>query len=112
MGEKDERKNRVYVGFIDVEVYDKVNREVSWQVLRMYNMGGKPLSVIKNMYLDSLAYVRVKGDDNEWFRIDSGVRQGSIMPPWLFNVHIGPVMKEEKMGMRRMGVRFLEKGRD
>ena len=54
------RKNRLYVGFIDVEkAYDKVNREVLWQVLRMYDVGDKPLSVIKNMYLNSLAYVRV-----------------------------------------------------
>ena len=48
------------MGFIDVEkAYDKVNREVLWQVLRMYDVGDKPLSVIKNMYLNSLAYVRV-----------------------------------------------------
>ena len=48
---------------------------------------------------------------SERFRIDSGVRQGCIMSPWLFNVHINAVMKV-KMGMRRRNARFLEKGRE
>ena len=33
------------------------------------------------------------------FRIDSGVRKGCIMSPWLFNVYMYAVMKEMKMGM-------------
>ena len=49
---------------IDLEkVYDRVNREALWQVLRMYDVGGKLLSRIKNMYYDSLACVRVKGGE-------------------------------------------------
>ena len=41
-GEKARKKKRiVYVGFIDLEkAYDRVNREVFWQVLRMYDGGG------------------------------------------------------------------------
>ena len=42
----------MYVGFIDVEqAYDRVNREALWQVLRMYDVGGKMLNGIKNMYV-------------------------------------------------------------
>ena len=40
-----------------------VNREALWQVLRMYDAEGKPLSVIKSMHVDSSAYVRVEGDE-------------------------------------------------
>ena len=36
---KQERKNAVYVGFIDLEkAYDRVNREALWKVLRMYDV--------------------------------------------------------------------------
>ena len=45
------------------------------------------------MYVGSSAYVRVNGDESEWFRIDSGVRQGCTMSPWLFNIYIDGVMK-------------------
>ena len=49
------------------------------------------------------ACVRVKGGESEFFRINSGVRKGCIISPW---------MKEVKMGMGRRGVRFQEEGRE
>ena len=59
------------------------------------------------MYVDSSAYVRVKGGESEWFRIDSGVREGYIMSLWLFIVYMDAVIKEAEMGMGRRGVKFL-----
>ena len=47
------------------------------------------------MYVDSLACVKVKGGESEHFRIDGGVRQGCIMPPWLFNIYMYAVKKGE-----------------
>ena len=34
------------------------------------------------------------------------------VPPWLFNVYMGVVVIEVKMGMTRRGVSFLEHGRE
>ena len=42
----------------------------------------------------------------------SGVRQQCIISPWLFNVYLDGVMKEVKMGMGRVGVRFQEERRE
>ena len=81
----------MYVGFM----------EVLWQVLKMYDVGGKLLNGIKNMYVNSLVCVRVKGGKSECFRINSSVRQGCIMSLWVFNVYMNAVMKEVKMGMGR-----------
>ena len=40
IGEKAwEKKCRVYVSFIDLEVYHRFNWEALWQVLRMYDVG-------------------------------------------------------------------------
>ena len=39
----------------------------------MHGVGGKLLSGIKCMYVDSLACVRIKGSKNEQFRLDRGV---------------------------------------
>ena len=59
-----EKKCTMYMSFIDLEkVYDRVNREDLWQVLRMYDVGSKLLSGIKSMYIDSSDYVRVKGGE-------------------------------------------------
>ena len=44
------------MGFMDLEMaYDSINRKALWQVLRMYDVGGKLLSGIKSMYVNSLA---------------------------------------------------------
>ena len=77
----------------------------------MFDVGDKLLSQIKSIYVDSSGCFRVKGGESEWFMIDNGVRQGCIMSPWLFNVHMDGVMNEVKMGMGRRGVSFLEDGR-
>ena len=33
---------------------DRVNREALWQILRIYDVGGKLLNGIKNMYVNGL----------------------------------------------------------
>ena len=68
------------------------------------------MSGIKSIYVDISACVKVKGDESEQFRIDSGVRQGGIMSPWVFKVHMDGVMKEVNMELGRRGVSFLEVG--
>ena len=60
----------------------------------MMGWGSKLLGGIKSMYVDSLACVRVKGGEREWFRIDSGARQ--VMSPGLFNVYMDAVRNEVK----------------
>ena len=59
------------------------------------------------MYVDSSSCARVQGGESELFRIYSGVREGCIMSPWLFNLYMDEVMKEVKMGMGRRGLRLL-----
>ena len=73
-----EKKWRVYVGFMDLKkAYDWVNWEALWQVLRMYDVGGKLLNGIKSMNVNILLCIRVKGGKSEFFlNIDSDVRQG------------------------------------
>ena len=86
------------------KAYERVSREALWQqVLRMYDVGGNLLNGIKSVYVNSLAFVRVKGGKSECFVIDSGVRQGCDMYPLLFNVYMDAVMKEVKMGMGSRG---------
>ena len=81
------------MGFMDLEKgYDRINREELWQVLRMYDVGGKLLNGIKSMYV-----------------YNSGVRQGCTMSPWLYSVYMDAVMKKVEMGMGRRRVRFQER---
>src|SRR5678816_1628876 len=102
-------KNKLYLGFMDLQqAYDRVNREALWQVLVIYGVGFRLLNGIKSMYDDSEACVRINGVNGDWFRINSGVRQGCVMSPWLFNLYMDGVMKEFEVGMAGNGVRMME----
>ena len=46
-----------------------------------YDGDGKVLNCIKTVYVNSLAYVRVRRCESECFRIDSGVRQTCVSCP-------------------------------
>ena len=55
--------------------------EALWQVMRMYDVGGKLFNDIKSMYVNSLSCFRVKGGESECFKINGVVRQGCTMTP-------------------------------
>ena len=78
-------------------MYDRVNREALWQVLKMYDVGGKFLNGINSMYANSLACIRVNGGESKCFKIDSGV-QGFVVTLWCFNVYMDAVMKGGENG--------------
>ena len=42
-------------------MYDRVNREAIWQMLRMYDVGGKLLNGIKSIFDNGLACQSKKG---------------------------------------------------
>ena len=81
------RKNIVSESFIDLEkMYNRVNREALWEVLKMYDIGGKLLNGIKRMYINSSASVRVKRSENELFKIVGYNRVASC--PFGFSMYI------------------------
>ena len=74
-----------------------------WQMPRVYGVGGKLLKAVQSFYIDSRACVQVGNDVSEWFQVNVGLRQGCVMSPWLFNVHMDGVV-------RKVNVRVLGKG--
>ena len=68
-----------------------------------YGVGGKLLKAVQSFYIDSRACVRVGNDVSEWFPVNVRLRQGCVMSPWLFNVHMDGVVQE-------VNVRVLGKG--
>ena len=61
------------------------------------------MKAAQSFYVDSGACVRVGNDKSEWFPVHFGLKQGSVMSPWLFNVYMDGVVRE-------VNVRVLGKG--
>src|SRR5678815_933392 len=93
------------------QAYNRINKEALWQMLVIYDAGGKLLNGIKSMYNDSKACERINRVESDWFNINSRVRQGCVMSPWLFNLYMDGVMKELEVGVTGDDVRMMENGR-
>ena len=80
--------------FIDFKAaFDSLDREVLWQLLDHYGIPAKIISIIKNTYKDSSCKIKVEGCLTDSFKIKTGVRQGCIWSPLLFNIVIDWVLR-------------------
>ena len=76
---------RLYCAFVDYsKAFDLVNRSALWHKLIQQGVGGKILTVIKNMYLEAKSCIKADGSISNFFDILTGVRQGENLSPTLF----------------------------
>ena len=96
-------KQSTFVGFIDfAKAFDTVWRDAL--LLKLSNMGvkGKMLRMIRALYGDTKASVRVNGELTEVFSTLQGVRQGGVLSPTLFLVFINDLI--EALRAKQIGV--------
>ena len=91
----------LYINFIDFEkAFDSLDRETLWMLMRHYGIPEKFISVIKHMYEGMTCQVLHGGDKSEEFTVQTGVRQGCLLSPFLFLLVIDWLMKETTEGKR------------
>ena len=77
----------VYMCFVDLEkAYDRVPREILWEVLWEYGVRGALLRAIQSLYAQSMSCVRVLGTKSGLFPVGVGLRQGCALSPILFGI--------------------------
>ena len=55
---------------MDLEkAHDTIDRYGTWQMIRLYGVGGKLLKAVQSFYRDNRACVRVGNDLSEWFPV-------------------------------------------
>ena len=79
----------IYICFIDLrKAYDFVNRNSPWTMLQhSYDIPTKLISIIHILHEHSMAAIRCYGKTSDEFAIISGVRQGCVLAPTLFNLY-------------------------
>ena len=60
------------------------------------------------VYVNCEACVKVLGGKSGWFKVGQGIRQGCVIPPWLFSVYIDHIAREAKKGISE-GVKLEER---
>ena len=91
-----EFRRPLYACFIDLrKAYDSVNRNALWSVLkRCYHLPTKLISIIQALHENSTAAVRAYGKTSQEFAVTTGVRQGCVLAPTLFNLFFDIVIRK------------------
>nr|VZI22322.1 unnamed protein product [Spirometra erinaceieuropaei] len=81
------------VCFVDfAAAVDSVHRESLWRIMALDGVPAKIIAMIKAYYRSTTARVLVRDNFSQPFGIRSGVRQGCILSPILFNYAIGWIL--------------------
>ena len=79
--------------FIDFKAaFDSVKRDAIWKILEDHGMPDKLLRILRNMYSQSNSIVRRNDNLSEAFHVETGVRQGGVLSPFLFNILIDRIL--------------------
>lgn len=88
-------QREVYVCFIDyTKAFDKVRHEDLMDILQDLDIDGKDIRLIRNLYWEQTACMRVDNQYSDSTQIKRGVRQGCVFSPDLFNLYSERIMRE------------------
>ena len=82
-------KQNLYLCFIDFQkAYDSVWQEALMLKLLRIGVKGKFFGVIQDMYNGCKSCIKCDGTLSNFFECETGVRQGDVLSPNLFNIYI------------------------
>ena len=80
MERRREFNKPLYMCFVDIsKAYDSVNRELLWKVCRGHGISEKLVNLLKMLYKDSIATVRINGELSNSIEIRLEVLQGAFL---------------------------------
>jgi len=91
-----EDQQHAFLCFIDYQkAFDKVRHSQLLTILkRIGTIDGKDFRIIRHLYYEQKAAIKLTEGLTEWTDIKRGVRQGSVMSPDLFNLYSEFILKE------------------
>ena len=63
-------------------------------------------TILRNLYAVQETTVRTLYGTTDWFRIEKGVRQGCLLLPCLFNLHIEHIMRNARLDELQAGIKI------
>eukprot|EP00794_Sanderia_malayensis_P019306 gene19306-21230_t len=94
-----EYKKALYICFIDYrKALDTVSHNKLWQIMCKMGFPEHLVKLLQVLYQDQRATVRAGYGLTDWFSIEQGVRQGSILSPFLFKIYSEAIVREAPDG--------------
>ena len=84
----------LYWVFVDLtKAYDSVDRESLWKVLGKCGIPKHLIDIIADWHNGMKACIKLNGTRSDKFKIETGLRQGDVMAPTLFNIYFSMIIQ-------------------
>ena len=92
---KKKRKEQTFTCFIDIrKAYDSVFRDALWCSLWEHGIRGRMARVLRAYYESVQSCVKIGKERTDWFEVETGLRQGCVMSPILFDIFLDGLILE------------------
>ena len=107
--QKSFRKN-IYFCFIDyAKIFDSVDHNKLWKILREMGIPDYLTCLLRNLYAGQKAAVRTEHGTTDWFQIGKGVREGCILSSCLFNFYAEYIMRNAGLEETQAGIKIVKR---
>ena len=90
---KQEFQKNIYFCFIEyAKAFDCVDYNKLWKILKEMGIPDHLTCLLRSLYAGQEAIVRTGHGTTDWFQIGTGVRQGCILSPCLFDFYAEYIM--------------------
>ena len=105
-----EFQKNTYFCFTDyAKVFDCVDRNKLWKILKEMGIPDHLTYLLKNLYVGQEAAVTTVHGRTEWFQIGKGVHQGCILSPCLFNLYVEYILRNAGQEEAQAGIKIARR---
>ena len=93
------KKQNTFAAFIDFrKAYDSISRDLLWKKLATcgINVNGRFFKALQGIYDNVQCSVKVNGHLSDWFQVTTGLKQGCLLSPIIFNMYINDLVSNIK----------------
>ena len=88
-------KKKIYGCFVDFsKAFDNVSRDILLSKLQKNGVDGKFFDILKTIYSNDMACIKIGTRYSVTFKPNKGVRQGCVLSPLLFNIFLADLQKD------------------
>ena len=82
---------------------------INWKILKEMVIPDHLTCLLRNLYAGQEGTVRTGHVTAHWFQIKTGVHQGCILSPCLFNLYAEYIMRNARLGEAQAGIRIARR---
>ena len=91
-------QKNIYLCFIDyIKAFDCGDHDKLWRALKEMGIPDHFICLLRNLYEGQEATVRTLYGRTDWFRLEKGVQQGSLLSSCLFNLYAENIMTNVRL---------------